>query len=72
VFFALDRIPDLERNDFILVASFTVEVALTAGNDVAAANDREAGLLRFLKHVLPDRGLYAVAIFIPGANALWL
>jgi hypothetical protein len=46
VFFALDRIPDLERNDFILVACFKVEVALMAGNDIAAANDREAGLLR--------------------------
>jgi hypothetical protein len=54
------------------VAPFTVAVALMAGNDIAAANDREAGLLRFLKHVLPDRGLYAVAIFRPGANAPWL
>jgi hypothetical protein len=72
VFFALDRIPDLERNDFIRVASFKVEMALMASNEVAPANDRKAGLLRFLKQVLSDRGLYVVAIFKPGANAPWL
>ena len=40
-----------------------------ASNDVPPENDQEARLRRFLKHVLPNPGLYAVAIFRRGANA---
>jgi Protein of unknown function (DUF3631) len=52
------------------MSDFAGEQIIT-NNDLVPSADREGALLRFLTHVLPDQGLYAVAIFRPGAKGPW-